>query len=300
MSKLLSLCLPTNGISEWVFPVLDSIYSQGVDNELFEVVVTDNGDNVDFYNKMIAYAVNHDNLIYKKTTAKLFLNEIESYRCAQGLFVKFVNHRTIMLPGSIRRLLDFIENNQTNKPVIYFSNGMLNLKEKETVVTTFEEFVKKLNYWSSWSTGMAFWKEDFDSIPKNIEYNELFPHTTILFSKKEKNEYIIDDNLIMYEMPVSSQKKGKYDLFYAFAVEYPSIILDLERAKYISYNTFLEIKDNILTLVTKLYWMFFVRRLKCSYDLSSYKKTIKVYYSRKEVFCRIIKLSILKLFKRGD
>lgn len=40
---LLSICIPTNGIVEWVIPVLKSIYSQKADNSLFEVVVTDNG-----------------------------------------------------------------------------------------------------------------------------------------------------------------------------------------------------------------------------------------------------------------
>ena len=40
---VLSLCLPTNGISEWVFPVLESIYSQNVDESKYEVIVTDNG-----------------------------------------------------------------------------------------------------------------------------------------------------------------------------------------------------------------------------------------------------------------
>ena len=37
---LISLCMPTNGVIEWVFPVLDSIFGQGVDDNLFEVVVT--------------------------------------------------------------------------------------------------------------------------------------------------------------------------------------------------------------------------------------------------------------------
>ena len=45
---LVSLCIPTNGVVEWVFPVLDSIYNQSVDNALFEIVITDNGNNVVF------------------------------------------------------------------------------------------------------------------------------------------------------------------------------------------------------------------------------------------------------------
>lgn len=31
-NPLISLCLPTNGIIEWVFPVLNTVYSKNVDN----------------------------------------------------------------------------------------------------------------------------------------------------------------------------------------------------------------------------------------------------------------------------
>ena len=54
---LLSLCIPTNGIAELVFPVLDSIFIQkDVPHDLYEVVVMDNGNNCSFKEKMIEYA----------------------------------------------------------------------------------------------------------------------------------------------------------------------------------------------------------------------------------------------------
>ena len=40
---ILSLCMPTNGVVEWVFPVLDSIFGQNANSNEFEVVVMDNG-----------------------------------------------------------------------------------------------------------------------------------------------------------------------------------------------------------------------------------------------------------------
>ena len=40
---LLSICIPTNGVSRWVIPTLDNLYSLGADETLFEVVVADNG-----------------------------------------------------------------------------------------------------------------------------------------------------------------------------------------------------------------------------------------------------------------
>lgn len=51
--KLISLCIPTNGVIEWVFPVLESIYAQGVETALYEIVITDNGDNIEFKKKII-------------------------------------------------------------------------------------------------------------------------------------------------------------------------------------------------------------------------------------------------------
>ena len=38
MQPVISLCMPTNGVIEWVFPALDSIYSQNVDYNEFEEI----------------------------------------------------------------------------------------------------------------------------------------------------------------------------------------------------------------------------------------------------------------------
>ena len=161
MSKLLSLCVPTYGVSEWVFPVLDSIYNQNIDENLYEVIVTDNGNNANFEKEINEYASKHTNLVYKKTTAFSFLNEIESYKLASGEFIKFINHRTLMVPNSINYLLDFVKYNIDEKPFVYFTTGALEDK-KSTSFDNFNDFVKKLSYWSSWSTRMAFWKDDFE------------------------------------------------------------------------------------------------------------------------------------------
>ena len=47
-NPIVSLCMPTNGVIEWVFPVLDSVYEQGCDNKEFEIIITDNGNNKEF------------------------------------------------------------------------------------------------------------------------------------------------------------------------------------------------------------------------------------------------------------
>lgn len=281
---LVSLCLPTNGVSEWVFPVLESIYSQAADNSLFEVVITDNGTNDEFKNRIREFKSSHSNLNYVETHAESFLNEIESYKRATGELIKFVNHRTKLNPGVINRLIDLARSESANKPVIYFSNGELELEKKLYEFSSFDEFVKSLSYWSSWSTGMTIWKEDFDKLPSDISaYNELFPHTTVLFNERNRSKYIIDNSVIFDEIPQGNKPKGNYDLFYAFGVEYPGIISSLYRDGDITAATCKYVLSQNLNFVADLYYAYVVKKVYCSYSLDGLEDMYDIYYSRDEM-----------------
>ena len=287
---LISLCIPTNGVVEWVFNALDSIYRTDVSEELFEVVVTDNGDNEEFCQKMVAYAQNHSNIVYEKTEAPLFLNEIEAYKRAGGAFIKFLNHRSLLLPGSLRALVEFVQENLEDKPVVYFANGFLEAEKAQLFCDSFDAYVGKLSYWSSCSTGMGFWKQDFESIPSGTVFNELFPHTTILFWERNRGKYIVDNRVLLGEQPTGSIPKGRYDLFYAFAVEYPGILCDLVRDGSISTQTFLRVKEDNLAFVAQQYNEFVLYKAPCSYDLSTYDTSIQVFYSNREVLSKVRKM----------
>lgn len=292
---LLSLCIPTNGVLEWVEKVLTSIYRQQADETLFEVVVTDNGSSQDFQQFMEKQTATHDNLYYRKTTAEGFLNQIECFRDAHGIFIKFVNHRMMLKPGMIGELLDFVRENKETRPISYFLNGSLPLSE-ENEYDTFDEFVSALSYYSSWSGGLGIWKDDFEKIPTNTVYNRLFPHTTILFLPYKQRKYYINNRVMMESLP-EDHPKGRYNLFYAFAVEYPSIIGDLYRNKQITINTFLKIKDELLNFLAALYVDYFVLHRKCSYDLSGINQSIRVYYSAFSLYIRSCK-DFLRRIKR--
>ncbi len=295
MNPLLSLCIPTYGISEWVFPVLDSIYSQDCSLDDFEVVVTDNGTNQEFYGRMMEYQEDHRNLVYRKTDAKLFLNEIESYKNARGQLIKFINHRTLLLPGALQYFIEFVKKNQNRKPITYFTNGVLHKKPEIIECDSFERFLDDLGYWSSWSTGLAVWKEDFERLNLNKSFNELFPHTTILFDQTKRDYYLIDNKALLSEMQVSSTKKGSYDLFYAFAVEYPGILCDLLRNGDIDLDTFQRVKTHALECVARLYWRFVIKKEPCSYELSGFDKSLGVFYSRSQFNQMLIKCFFQKV-----
>lgn len=282
--KLVSLCLPTNGVVEWVFPVLDSIYSQGVDNELFEIIITDNGKNNVFKERIKEYIEGKSNIVYSETSASPFINEIEAYNRAEGYLIKFVNHRTRLVDGALEKLIKFAECNHLEKPIIYFSNGVLKLDKKEYEYKDFDQFVSNLSYWSSWSTGMTLWKDDFNILnKKKSEINELFPHTEFLFGIRNRKKYIIDNSIIFDEIPPEKKPKGDYDLFFAFGVVYPSIILNLYADKSITIQTYQRVINDNLSFVAKLYYDFVVVKNYCSYDLSGISKIYGVFYTKKEL-----------------
>ena len=300
MSKpIVSLCMPTNGIIEWVFPVLDSIYEQGCDDSAFEVVITDNGNNKEFKNRIREYINGKNNIVYVETDALPFLNEIESYKRASGELIKFVNHRTKLVSGALQRLIDYANLNVDEKPITYFSNGVLKLEKRKYELQTFDHFVRLLSYWSSWSTGMTIWKEDFDKLPDDVSsFNELFPHTDILFAERKRSKYVIDNTIIFDELPVNGIPKARYDLFYAFSVEYVSIILKLLLDGNISTDTFLIVKEDNLGFVCKLYLDFVLRKMPCSYDLTSFDRSIKVFYSKSECVRKIFNKVMKKIVRR--
>lgn len=287
---LLSLCIPTNGVCEWVKPVLDSIYAEENPIGDFEVVVTDNGGSQQFCDMMSEYCLKYSNLVYKRTDAAQFTNQIEAFKLAKGKLIKFVNHRMMLLPGALNYLLQFVIDNEKEKPFVYFLDN-----ECAGVYSDFEQYVKGLSYWSSYSGGTAMWKSDLENIDLSKPFSELFPHIDLIFGKKHAKEYIVDGHQIMKSLLFDETKKGQYNLFFAFAVEYPSIILKLYKEKYISIDTFHAVKKNNFEFIAGLYLDYIILKKPCSYDLSNYKENISVFYNTKEIYFKIFRILINKV-----
>lgn len=283
--KYLSLCLPTNGIMEWVFPVLDSIFSQDADIDDYEVIVTDNGDNQEFYECMVNYKEEHANLTYIKTNAYLFENQIEALRAAAGKYLKFMNHRSILEPGAIQWMINLVKANEMEKPSMYWSNGALQLKHPKRC-SDFDEFVRCLKHYASWTTGVGVWKEDFEKIPKNHVYNKISPHSDVLFSERHKSEYIIDDQVWSHDIDTCHAQKGKYDLYKAFAVEEPSITLRLFLDGDISADTLKIVIREYEKCVAGFYREFSILHSPCSYILSGFDDAMGIYMSKVKVLIR--------------
>lgn len=271
---ILSLCLPTNGAVQWVIPTLRSVYDQGVDHSSFEVVITDNGEDSNLAEALMQF--NYSNLRYIKTQDKGFLNLVTCLQMGNGLFCKMLNHRMVLLPGMLQKMIDFVNSYKDNKPVLYFLNGN-GILPRTTECNNIDEFVYSMNVWVSWSAGIGFW--DIDKIKlSSIEPNEMFPNTSLLFEHRLNSEYIIWNEI--YGEMQNDSGKGGYDLFHTFGVVLNDLLLDLCNKKRITNKTFQFVKRKIRIFLQGQYYSEIIQSKESSHTfiIRNIRESMSVYY----------------------
>lgn len=284
MSKyLLSICIPTNGVSRWVVPNVRQIYSLGSDNSIFEVVVADNDPNEDIEKAMEEFSV-YPNFRYVKTKAKGFYNIIENFVQAKGDFMIKINHRCLMQKGSIEKIYkigcEYIE----KKPLIFLSNGNLQ-KGCRMEFESFDGYLQELTYFSSLSEGLFFWKEDIEKVPE-IKFAPMSPNVSLMFNSKTKTSFVIDD-FRFGEAQDSSGKYG-YDVFYTFAVLYLDLVNQVRIEGYLSRDGFIKIKNDLAKWFRDIYLDMDVLGNNGNYVLKDIKQDLSVYYTKDEYYRMIM------------
>lgn len=292
---ILSICLPTNGVVEWVIPTLESIYTQGVDFSLFEVVITDNGENSQLGNVIKKY--NYPNLRYVTTSDKGFLNIVTCLQKGRGSFNKMLNHRMMLKPGMLQKMIDIVEKYKDNKYVLYFLNGSIKNLDEFTYCRNLDEFVYNMHYWVSWSAGIGFWDIDLPKLSQ-INPNEMFPNTSLLFEHRQESEYVIWNGV--YGQMQDDSGKGGYDLFHTFGVVFLDLCIDLKFRKRISERTYQKIKLKNKDFLTQLYFNEVINSNKSNHNfiIKDIDSSILSYYSKFDLCILKIKAKIWCAFKR--
>ena len=297
---LLAICIPTNGVVEWVVPVIESIYAQGVDNALFEVVITDNGEKDDLQVAVKKY--NYPNLNYSRNNAKGFTNQIEAFEKCQGVFCKMLNHRSIMLPGSIMALIEFVRKYQDTKPILYCAEG--NAKGGDYIeCANTDEFVKSMSYFVSWSGGTGAWKDDLRCNLRSKSIDCFFPHFLFLFGLRDETQYVIWNG--KYEEMADDAGKGGYDLFKVFGVNLLDYINNLRIQNRIEIGSFLRVKEDLYDFLGGLYLNEVLLPTNHTFIIQNVEQSMSVYYGRyyyKNMVLKArlkeFKYSIMHLFKK--
>lgn len=290
---VISLCIPTDGTIKWVIPVIRSIYSQEVDNDLFEVIITDNGEESNLGKAIQTF--NYPNLKYYKSDYSGFTNQIFALKQGNGIFRKMLNHRSCILSGKLQAMINIINHYKDSRPIIYFSDNRLESNKTIIECDNYDEFVSNLHYWISWSAGVGVW---YDDIPvfEGLNPNSTFPHICMILDIRQDSKCVIWNEV--YQDMLPDIGKGGYNFFNAFAVVFLDIMQSYERRNKISQSCYKTIKKQLFTFLTENYFseVLYPSTIH-NYDLSNIRKSITVHYSNRGYLSLITNASFIYLIR---
>jgi hypothetical protein len=279
-TPLLSICIPVNGRLEYVINTIESIYSEiDLNDELigeFEVVISDNGNEPILEILKSKYNVRFKNLYFHLSHCDGFMNSIRSLELAKGDLLLLHNSQELFLSGTLVSLLSIIKNYKESKPLMFFSNSFL-YYGKSFEYNSFDKFIFKLSYWITWSNGFSIWKDDFDKVIDNHKLNQLFPHTSLLFSQFDKSTYVVND--IKYFKTQNVKNRGGHNKFNAFCVQFPSILNGAYLEKKISNTTRSKILNDILFRYLPLLYFNVIISKREYFSSIGFKNDMKLYFN---------------------
>lgn len=275
---LLSICIPTNGVSRWVIPALENLYNLGTDETLFEVVVADNGGKDSDLAEPIKSFECHPNFRYVPTQVKGFYNIIENFALAKGDYMIKLNHRCLLHKGAIEYIYGQAEKYYETKPLMFFINGAIGINDIREY-HTFDNFMYDFSYMSSLSQGLFFWKEDIERIPQ-IKFAPMSPNVSLMFDSRHKTQFVLDGTKICHGQ--NSAGKFGYALFETFAVLYMDLINEVRIDGSISNRTYLKIKQDIYNFLFECYIDMINNGAFENYTLDDMKESLSIYYSQKD------------------
>lgn len=292
---LLSICLPTNGAVQFVTKALDSIYAQeDADKSKYEVFITDNGQDSKLEAALEPY-MKYGNLRYLKTDDKGFLNLITCLKLGNGLFCKMLNHRSVLIPGSVQAWIDMVEQYKDTQPIIYCTDN--NLQGEDVIFCNdFNEFIRKMSIWSSWSAGIGVWEKDKQILEK-IECNKMFPNASLLFEMRQNGEYVIWNK--KYQHMMDEPTKGGYNFFHTFAVVYLDLLKDLQNRGRITSVTFNCVKKDLRIFLSDWYYNIFIAPNQYTFATEDYKKHVLVYYNRFDLLYLKMRAELRRVLHNG-
>jgi len=281
----LSFCIPTYDRLEILRNTIESIYADldGVDLDEFEVIVSDN--QLDQSAKKVIEKFLFKNLFYFSTDCSGFLNSFNVLKYGNGQFLKLHNNYTKLRKGTLKKMIAEIKENISAKGLIFYTDG-LNQNGEIKKINSFNSFMYELSYFSSWSTGFGIWRDDFLKVVESIKIDKYFPQTSLLLSQSKKNEYIINDRPIFDNQKIP--KKGGYNIFKVFSVDFISLIEKCYLSGEINKDTLRKIKFNLLyNYLSVRYFKTVIVRVD-NFEKSDIKKSITTYYSNIEYYAMIM------------
>lgn len=127
---VVSIIIPVYNVEPYIPRCLDSIYNQNVDDDLFEVIVVNDGSSDNSSSVVKNYQCEHSNIILiEKENGGVSSARNLAIKRSNGRYLVFVDPDDALIQGSLNTLISYLKNNQNNPVVVMrsFNNGQIEL-----------------------------------------------------------------------------------------------------------------------------------------------------------------------------
>lgn len=249
---VLSICIPTYNRGDMLRQTLESITSQAAfaDGSDIEVIVSDNA-SADNTAEVVAgfVAAFPGKIRYHRHPETILpdLNFEAALKMGNGQFLKLHNDNLTVRDGGLAEIVKVVRATAAERPVITFTNGNQYAGQALEVLTSFDQFISRVSYFSTWMGGFGVWREEFRTMKDFVRYPELkLIHADVLFRllAQGKRAVVLFD---MYFVGLPVAKKSGYNIAEVFGRNYLGLLKEYVRGGQLSAAVFEQEKKLILT-----------------------------------------------------
>ncbi|MEX9756564.1 glycosyltransferase [Providencia vermicola] len=230
----ISICIPTKDRINNLIDTINSILDDNVDPNYYQIVISDNSDNNATQEYINTFQNTNYNFKYYRNPVKGFYNSIQALLIGDGELLKLHNDYTKFKPGCFKKLVEMSIEKHKVKPLMFFPNGELKGKKENFDVKSFNRFMSKSSYLTTWSSAFSIWKSDLHNLETSPESVDImFPHTTLLLNSNN-NSFFICNEILFTNTEVKN--KGGYNIYYNFCVLYLDMLKENKRLSRFVYK----------------------------------------------------------------
>lgn len=211
---LLSICIPTYNRADYLKATLENITLDEAFGPEIEVVISDNASTDHTRQVAEKFVAKYNNIHYycnEKNT--LDGNFILALNRGKGRYRKLSNDTLHYLPGALSKMLKYIRENDSSKPLFFYNNIKFIYKDCQKNTTNPSDFVDSVAYFIGWIANFGLWENDLDCVRSFPQYTKLqfvqVAWTMEIIKKHQYAKLIFAD----FYKTVEPKKKGSYNLF---------------------------------------------------------------------------------------
>lgn len=283
---LLSICIPTYNRADALDDCLKSIAnSEGYDDNLVEIVVSDNQSNDNTADIVLKYAQKYNNITYNKNTENIGgeRNFIKVLSLGKGKLLKLHNDYCVFTENGIGDLLNIARNEDERKSFIFLDSrqGFLFRRYECPNMNT---FVQTECMYLSWISSFVFWNKDYMNLEeKDREIATQFMQTDwALRLYRQKEQHVIYFCDVFRRNPFK-EKRGGFNFINIFS-KYPQMFIPYVESGDISDNTIKNICKQVFESLLLWYYRLNIKRdSKFTYETTDNLKTISNFRKRYQI-----------------